>query len=151
MNTTKLILKLTAHTAGRKLTRADIRKLQMRIASLPSDKVNELMNELDEHSLLSSKELCRILLCSMSFRLRLPVNEMYTYSNKDFDELSFYLCPNCRAAIEFDFQNYCGSCGQTLGWDNCENVSIHQAGEQFRSDKDKSAKEPMEDKKLITV
>ena len=43
MNTTKLILKLTAHTAGRKLTRADIRKLQMRIASLPSDKVNELM------------------------------------------------------------------------------------------------------------
>ena len=38
---------------------------------------------------------------------------------------SFYAaCPQCRQAIEREFQSYCDSCGQCLDWCKFDNINI---------------------------
>ena len=106
---------------------------------------------IDDRSRLSERELSKLLLYSMSYRLRMPVREMYTYPDFQYGELVFYLCPNCGAAIEFDFQEFCSSCGQALGWNNYENVTIRRAGERSPAEEGKSIDETESDKELITV
>lgn len=34
------------------------------------------------------------------------------------------VCPKCRHLVAWDYQNYCGHCGQMLSWDDYEHVQI---------------------------
>ena len=133
----KFILKKLAHIADRKLTCSDIRKTRTLLAHLPREKIDKLISFIDNRSQLPPRELSELLLYSMSYRLRMPIKEMYTYHDFHYGELGFYLCPQCGAAIEFDFQKFCGSCGQALGWDNYENVTIRKAGKQSYAEEEK--------------
>ena len=151
MRLAEYILEEIAHIAGRKLTRTDIRKLRSLIAQLPADKVNKLMCIINENPKTSSKEITELLLYSMSYRLRLPIKEMYTYQDFRYGELGFYLCPQCGTAIEFDFQKFCGSCGQALGWDNYKNVTVRKAGVPSYIEKEELIDEPMPDKQPLLV
>ena len=144
----KFILKKIAHIADRKLTRSDIRKIHKSLAQSPSEEIDALMCIINDRSRISERELSKLLIYSMSYRLRMPVREMYTYSDFQYGELGFYLCPNCGAAIEFDFQEFCGSCGQALGWDNCENVTIRRAGDRIHAGEEKIFMKPSQIKSL---
>lgn len=136
----KFILKKIAHIADRKLTRSNIRKIHKLLAQSPSEKTDDLMCVIIDRSWISERELSKLFLYSMSYRLRMPVKEMYTYN--DFQ---------CGAAIEFDFQEFCGSCGQALGWDNYENVTIRRAGKRSSAKEEKAINETESDKELMTI
>lgn len=133
----KLILKRIALIADRKLTRCDIRIIRTRLARLSTEKTDKLMSFINDRSRISLRELSELLLYSISYRLRMPIKEMYTYNSLQNSEEGCYLCPQCGAAIEFDFQDFCSSCGQALGWDNYENVIVRKAGEQSCAEEEK--------------
>ena len=125
----KDILEEISQIAERKLTRTEICTFRSLIAQLPTEKIDKLMCIINEDSLINARELSKLLLYSMSYRLRMPITEMYTYHDFQYGSLGFYLCPQCKTAIECDFQKYCGSCGQALSWDNRKKVTVHRAGE----------------------
>ena len=87
----------------------------------------------------------------MSYRLKMPIREMYTYHDSQCGELGFYLCPQCGAAIECAFQKFCGSCGQALGWYNYKNVTVRKAGEPSHTEKEELIDETMPDKEPLLV
>ena len=127
MKTTKYVLKQIAYITELDLSVTDIRESHSEIVRISTDKVDRLILVLNDQSLVSIEKLLRILLYSTSYRLKMPIKDMYTYHDFNYGELGFYLCPQCNTPIEFDFQKFCGSCGQALGWKNYKSVVIHRA------------------------
>ena len=115
MSSKEFILRLLANSLERKLTKADLHRLQHRLASMSPAVVSNTMVALSEPQIPCrkqrlSEELYRILLCAVSYRYKMAIRERYTYYDRQFGETGAYLCPRCGSAIEFDFQAYCGSC-----------------------------------------
>ncbi len=135
MSSREIILQLLASSLELKLTLADMRRSQHRLTALPLATVKSVMLALSEQRIPGKEqnlkeELCRVLLCAVSYRFKMTIREMYTYYDSQYGETGAYLCPRCESAIEFDFQAYCSSCGQALDWDDCENATIRRAGER---------------------
>lgn len=62
------------------------------------------------------------LLLSPTYRFPRTVTTVRIYKGRNV----FSVCPRCRNVIEYDYQSYCGSCGQYLDWSKIDN-----AEEQF--------------------
>ena len=52
------------------------------------------------------------LLLSPTYRLPRTVTTVRTYEDRN----CFSVCPRCKKVIEYEYQSYCGSCGQYLDW-----------------------------------
>lgn len=53
----------------------------------------------------------------LSYRISRKViyYKMFPYTNGEFT--AYALCPRCNTYIEYDYQSYCGNCGQKLDWE----------------------------------
>lgn len=58
------------------------------------------------------------LLLSPTYRLPMTLNTVRIYK----DQNCFAVCPRCKGVIEYDFQSYCGSCGQYLNWSKLDDA-----------------------------
>ena len=52
------------------------------------------------------------LLLSPTYRLPRTVTTVQIYEDRN----CFSVCPRCKKVIEYEYQSYCGSCGQYLDW-----------------------------------
>ena len=58
------------------------------------------------------------LLLSPTYRLPRTVNAIRIYR----DRHCFPICPRCKMVIEYEYQSYCGNCGQYLVWSKLEDA-----------------------------
>lgn len=131
MGSREIILRMLAKSLDRRLIQSDFRKSQRRIVSTPAAVVNNVITALSAPQTTCrkqnfQKELCRVLICAVSHRYKMPIREMYIYCDTELGKTGTYLCPRCGSAIEFDFQAYCGSCGQAIDWHDYKNVTIRR-------------------------
>lgn len=52
------------------------------------------------------------LLLSPTYRLPRTVNAIRIYRDRN----CFPICPRCKMVIKYEYQSYCGNCGQYLDW-----------------------------------
>lgn len=52
------------------------------------------------------------LLFSPTYRLPRTVTTVQIYADRN----CFSVCPRCKKVIEYEYQSYCGNCGQFLDW-----------------------------------
>lgn len=64
----------------------------------------------------------------ISYRMSMQVIEMIMYTNGN----TYSVCPGCDIPFEHEYQNFCASYGQKLGWDDFNNVRIRRVGEAIR-------------------
>ena len=62
------------------------------------------------------------LLLSPTYRLPMTLNTVRIYK----DQNCFAVCPRCKSVIEYDFQSFCGNCGQHIDWSK-----LDEATEEF--------------------
>ena len=58
------------------------------------------------------------LLLSPTYRLPQTVNTVRIYKERN----GFSVCPRCMHVIEYDYQSYCGNCGQYLNWSKLDDA-----------------------------
>ena len=58
------------------------------------------------------------LLRSPTYRLSMTVNTVRIYKDRN----CFFVCPRCKKVIEYEYQSYCGSCGQHLDWSKLDDA-----------------------------
>lgn len=58
------------------------------------------------------------LLLSPTYRLPRTVNTVRIYKDRN----CFSVCPRCEHVIEYDYQSYCGNCGQYLDWSKLDDA-----------------------------
>ena len=58
------------------------------------------------------------LLLSPTYRLPRTVNAIRIYRNRN----CFPTCPRCKMVIKYEYQSYCGNCGQCLDWSKLEDA-----------------------------
>lgn len=58
------------------------------------------------------------LLLSPTYRLPRTVNTVRIYKDRN----CFSVCPRCKKVIEYEYQSYCGSCGQYLDWSKLDDA-----------------------------
>lgn len=58
------------------------------------------------------------LLLSPTYRWPMRVTEVHIYK----DESTCAQCPRCKGSIEYEYQFFCGRCGQRLDWFRFENA-----------------------------
>lgn len=58
------------------------------------------------------------LLLSTTYRLPRTVNTVRIYKDRN----CFSVCPRCKKVIEYEYQSYCGSCGQHLDWSKLDDA-----------------------------
>lgn len=58
------------------------------------------------------------LLLSPTYRLPRTVNTVRIYHDRN----CFSVCPRCKGVIEYDFQSYCGNCGQHIDWSKLDDA-----------------------------
>ncbi len=58
------------------------------------------------------------LLLSPTYRLPRTVNTVRIYKDRN----CFSVCPRCKSVIEYEYQSYCGSCGQYLDWSKLDDA-----------------------------
>ncbi len=58
------------------------------------------------------------LLLSPTYRLPRTVNTVRIYKDRN----CFSVCPWCKKVIEYEYQSYCGSCGQCLDWSKLDDA-----------------------------
>ena len=58
------------------------------------------------------------LLLSPTYRLLRTVNTVRIYKDRN----CFSVCPRCKHVIEYDYQSYCGNCGQYLDWSKLDDA-----------------------------
>ena len=58
------------------------------------------------------------LLLSPTYRLPRTVNTVRIYEYRN----CFSVCPRCKKVIEYEYQSYCGSCGQYLNWSKLDDA-----------------------------
>lgn len=67
------------------------------------------------------------LLLSPTYRLPRTVNAIRIYRDRN----CFPICPRCKMVIKYEYQSYCGNCGQYLDWsklDDAEEIFIGWSG-----------------------
>ena len=62
------------------------------------------------------------LLLSPTYRLPMTVNTVRIYKDRN----CFSVCPRCKKVVEYEYQSYCGGCGQYLDWSK-----LDEAKEEF--------------------
>lgn len=65
---------------------------------------------------------------SVLYRKPMQVKEVLLHEGLLYDfntKHTFPICPKCDVPMEYEFQNYCGHCGQRLNW-------IHYNKAKFR-------------------
>lgn len=58
------------------------------------------------------------LLLSPTYRLPKTVTTIRIYRDRN----GFPICPRCKMVIKYEYQSYCGNCGQCLDWSNLEDA-----------------------------
>lgn len=58
------------------------------------------------------------LLLSPTYRLPRTVTTVRIYKNQN----CYSVCPRCKEVIEYEYQSYCGSCGQHLDWSKLDDA-----------------------------
>lgn len=58
------------------------------------------------------------LLLSPAYRLPRTVNAIRIYRDRN----CFPICPRCKMVIKYEYQSYCGNCGQCLDWSKLEDA-----------------------------
>ena len=58
------------------------------------------------------------LLLSPTYRLPRTVNTVRIYKDRN----CFSVCPRCKKVIEYEYQSYCGNCGQYLNWSKLDDA-----------------------------
>ena len=58
------------------------------------------------------------LLLSPTYRLPRTVNAIRIYRDRN----CFPICPRCKMVIKYEYQSYCGNCGQYLDWSRLEDA-----------------------------
>ena len=58
------------------------------------------------------------LLLSPTYRLPMTVNTVRIYMDRN----CFSVRPRCKKVIEYEYQSYCGSCGQYLDWSKLDDA-----------------------------
>ena len=59
------------------------------------------------------------LLLSPTYRLPMTVNIVRIYKDRN----CFSVCPRCKKVIEYEYQSYCGNCGQYLDWSKLDDAT----------------------------
>lgn len=55
---------------------------------------------------------------SPTYRLPRTVNTVRIYKDRN----CFPICPRCKMVIGYEYQSYCGNCGQSLDWSKLEDA-----------------------------
>ena len=58
------------------------------------------------------------LLLSPTYRLPRTVNTVRIYKDRN----CFPICPRCKIVIRYEYQSYCGNCGQFLDWSKLDDA-----------------------------
>ena len=58
------------------------------------------------------------LLLSPTYRLPRTVNAIRIYRDRN----CFPICPRCKMVIKYEYQSYCGNCGQSLDWSKLDDA-----------------------------
>ena len=58
------------------------------------------------------------LLLSPTYHLPRTVNTVRIYNDRN----CFSVCPRCKKVIEYEYQSYCGNCGQYLDWSKLDDT-----------------------------
>ena len=58
------------------------------------------------------------LLLSPTYRLPGTVNTVRIYKDRN----CFPICPRCKMVIGYEYQSYCGNCGQSLDWSKLDDA-----------------------------
>ena len=58
------------------------------------------------------------LLLSPTYQLPRTVNAIRIYRDRN----CFPICPRCKMVIKYEYQSYCGNCGQCLDWSKLEDA-----------------------------
>ena len=56
---------------------------------------------------------------SPTYRLPMTVNIVRIYKDRN----CFTVCPRCKKVIEYEYQSYCGNCGQYLDWSKLDDAT----------------------------
>lgn len=70
---------------------------------------------------------------SVSYRSTMQIKEVMVREGKMFDfhtKYTFPICPRCDNTMEYDYQKYCGCCGQKLGWAHYSRAKPRYPGEE---------------------
>ena len=59
------------------------------------------------------------LMLSPTYRLPMTVNIVRIYKDRN----CFSVCPRCKKVIEYEYQSYCGNCGQYLDWSKLDDAT----------------------------
>ena len=59
------------------------------------------------------------LLLSPTYRLPMTVTTVRIYKDRN----CFSICPRCKKVIEYEYQSYCGNCGQYLDWSKLDDAT----------------------------
>lgn len=91
-------------------------KMKFTFKRLCHQNFNDIWEDTPEKRSLSHTILD--LLLSPTYRLPRTVNAVRIY--KDWN--CFSVCPRCKKVIEYEYQSYCGSCGQCLDWSKLDDA-----------------------------
>lgn len=64
------------------------------------------------------------LLLSPTYRLPRTVTTVRIYEDRN----CFSVCPRCKKVIEYEYQSYCGSCGQYFDWSKLDGAEEELIG-----------------------
>ena len=118
---TEMLMLKIAQSIGYDVTLTELREERKRITALPSENVKSAMHVIAESQSLFSRSrfqyvMCQMLLCTLSYRLKMPVSDSYEYNDFVYGRMFFNQCPRCQNVIEHEFQRHCSCCGQALSW-----------------------------------
>lgn len=69
---------------------------------------------------------------SPTYRLPRTVNTVRIYKDRN----CFSVCPRCKKVIEYEYQSYCGNCGQDLDWSKLDDAKEEFIGWDGEEDDD---------------
>lgn len=82
---------------------------------------------IDKNISVSVTILLDYLILSPTYRWSMRVTEVHIYK----DETSYAQCPRCKGIVEYEYQFFCGRCGQRIDWfglDDAKEVYIGWSG-----------------------
>ena len=120
-----LIMRSIAQSLSTNPSWAEIHESRRDINRIPASTVRIIIQQLtDVQPKMSmsrlNMEIGKMLLCAVSYRIRMPVTEMLEYA----DNAGYYVCPRCKTTMQREFQRYCDRCGQALDWSGNKKVKV---------------------------
>lgn len=94
--------------------------MKLAFKNIHSQEVNDIWEDIPDKRSLAHTILD--LLLSPTYRLPQTVNTVRIYKDRN----CFSVCPRCKNIIEYEYQSYCGNCGQYLDWSK-----LDEAEEEF--------------------